>query len=169
MAARTKERRFHFSKDRNFHQRRLSSSPGESYLFVCVYVYVYVYRYVHIYTSIIAAWTKERRFHFSKDRSCHQRRLSSSPGECIPPSMYMLLAQLSRHRGGGRAPLPAALFGVFLLRCASDSSSCCTAHWDRFSAPCLQCARLPLLSTIYMCILICLCVSLFPYLYIYIL
>ena len=37
----------------------------------------------------MAAWTKERRFRFARDRSCHQRRLSSSPGECIPLSMYL--------------------------------------------------------------------------------
>ena len=82
----------------------------------------------------------------------------------------MLLAQLSRHRGDPVPPparrwrpccfgCPSCLVFRFVFRrverrslsrsspCFSVASPLCTAHWDRLSAPRLQSARLPLLST----------------------
>jgi len=50
------------------------------YVCMCMYILVPIYVYVYVYISY-NEWTKERRFRFSRDPSCHRRRLSSSPGE----------------------------------------------------------------------------------------
>jgi len=55
-----------------------------------IYVYVYVYVCPCFHTCIYISyteWTKERRFHFSKDPNFYRRRSSSSPGEYT--TLYM--------------------------------------------------------------------------------